>query len=443
MATRLYFRNQAITGVNPATAFDAAWENTTSALRRAMEKGSARGTDPTGTDTLSSTSGQDRLHRQYIGPPMAAGNVFDTSVTYKCYIQVFESAANDNCVSRLGLRIVDIQGVVQHTVLAVADYSTGSEWNPTTARSKAFADGDAGSGSYTTKDGDRLVLEIGHSDAAGTTISGSSKWSFAVGATGDLPENETDTSTTLVPWFETSLNIVFLQPEVFALTSGTEVNPGATSVSASITPTTDRDVFVVVTAYQASADFSIDSVSGCGLTWVRRYHSSDLRSDANSAHMAVFVGRGTPSTGTLTITYSTVIVSGAASWSVVEVANVSDYVQDKPASGSSTVASVTLDPATGDDSIVLLLVGESKAVTGPTVTPEDGYAELHDVNLADAGTHTVWLSHDNAAGNRDHGVTLSATSEWAALAVEIVSKVSKRATPRAVKAQAVHRASRW
>ena len=52
-------------------------------------------TSPAAGDTLrtisgfGSTAGQDRCHRQFVGPTatMAAGNVFDTSATYKAYAQ--------------------------------------------------------------------------------------------------------------------------------------------------------------------------------------------------------------------------------------------------------------------------------------------------------------------------------------------------------------------
>ena len=92
--------------------------------------------------------------------------------------------------------------VVRATPLAVADYSTATEWF-TSIRNKAFADGDAGTGSYTTVTGDRLVIEIGHNDTAGTSISGSSRFG-SIGTGGALPENETDAGATLVPWFDTS-----------------------------------------------------------------------------------------------------------------------------------------------------------------------------------------------------------------------------------------------
>jgi hypothetical protein len=51
-------------------------------------------------------------------------------------------------------------------------------------------------------------VEFGHRDAAGSTISGSSRWGSAATG-GDLPENETSISTTVRPWFESSLSVTF------------------------------------------------------------------------------------------------------------------------------------------------------------------------------------------------------------------------------------------
>ena len=91
---------------------------------------------------FGSTSGQDRCHRQFISPPMAAGNVFDTSVTYKAYAQALESSSGDNLRSRIGIRIVSRDGsTVRQTIKAIADYSSGSEWS-TSLRNKAFLDGE-------------------------------------------------------------------------------------------------------------------------------------------------------------------------------------------------------------------------------------------------------------------------------------------------------------
>lgn len=206
MATRMYFRENGTVPITPAV--DAGWESSASPFaRKPMFTTTDAGDTLTTVAGFTSTTAQDRCHRQFISLPMAAGIVFDTSVTYKCYVQVLEGASTDNVRSRLGMRILSRDGsTVRATPLAILDYSTAAEWG-TALRNKAFANGDLGVSSYTTVAGDRLVVEIGHNDVAGTTPEGRSRWGSAGSA--DLGENETSTSTTERPWFETSVTITF------------------------------------------------------------------------------------------------------------------------------------------------------------------------------------------------------------------------------------------
>lgn len=194
------------------------------------------------------TAGQVQIYGQWISRPMVAGIVFDTSVTYKAYFQVLESATNDNLFARCGIRILSRDGLtVRATVKAVADYSTITEFS-TTLRNKAFLDGDAGAApSYTTVAGDRIVFEFGAADSGGTSIQGSCRFGSTGAGIADLPENETDTTTTSRPWFETSLNITFETPTTetrYVLSDGvntsggdgtTNTNSGANRAFASVT----------------------------------------------------------------------------------------------------------------------------------------------------------------------------------------------------------------
>lgn len=209
-ATRFYLWEASSAQVSPAV--DADWESSAAPFeRRPMHPFPRGGDNLTTISGFNSTAGQDCCHRQFVGPPMRAGHVFDNSVTYKAYAQGLESNADDNTRSRIGIRIVSRDGsTVRHTIKAIADYSSGSEWN-TSLRSNAFLDGSAGTGSYTTVAGDRLIVEFGHSDASGASISVSSRWGSTT-SEGDLPENETSTSTTLRPWFECSLALTFEAP---------------------------------------------------------------------------------------------------------------------------------------------------------------------------------------------------------------------------------------
>lgn len=222
MATRFYLREN---GTAPVTvAVDAGWESSASPFAsKPMFTTTDAGDTLTNSTGFTSTAAQDRCHRQWISPPLAASLVFDTGVTYKAQMQCLESAANDNLTSRMGVRVVSEDGtVVRHTVLAIANYGSVTEW-ATAYTNRILANADAGTGSYTTVAGDRLVFEVGHRDATGTSISGSSRWGSA-GST-DLGENDTSTSATERPWFEMSLTTTFPTPQSLSMSGvGTATN---------------------------------------------------------------------------------------------------------------------------------------------------------------------------------------------------------------------------
>lgn len=211
MATRLYLSNgtahdvTTLWGVTPAFA---AWTETTNAVRRAMYP-DARQTALTDVAVTSAAAGNSVLHRQLVSLPMIAGLAFTTATTFKCQIMGFESAANDNIINRVRcVKIVSRDGTtIQSTQIALGNAASVVEWN-TTNRNLSFLTGQTGQ-NYTTVAGDRLVLEVGHKDSAGLSISGSLRWGAASDGTGDLGENETDTTNTLRPWFETSLTLTF------------------------------------------------------------------------------------------------------------------------------------------------------------------------------------------------------------------------------------------
>lgn len=207
MATRLYLTVDFLPS-SLAPTFDSNWQDN-SGTRRWMVPNTVPGNTLTTVSRSTVTPGNTVLHRQYVSPPMAAGNSFTTSTTYKCQIMGLESAANDNIINRV--RVVKIisadGGTVRSTQIAFGNAASVTEWN-TALRNLSFLTGQTGA-NYTTVAGDRLLLEVGHDDSGGSSISGSLRWGADSGGTGDLGENETDTTTTLRPWFETSLNVVW------------------------------------------------------------------------------------------------------------------------------------------------------------------------------------------------------------------------------------------
>src|SRR4051812_40138665 len=76
--TRFYLWEASAAPVSPAV--DAGWESSAAPFaRRPMHPFPGVGDTVKTISGFSSRAGQDRCHRQFIGPPMAAGQVFDTS----------------------------------------------------------------------------------------------------------------------------------------------------------------------------------------------------------------------------------------------------------------------------------------------------------------------------------------------------------------------------
>lgn len=201
MATRFYFPTTTASEINPA--FASGWTYTTEALRRKMVKTKGSSAITLGTQIGPWTSGQVALDRQYVSDPMPAG-IDWTGVTVKMQLMTREFVNTDNSKCRMVLKIVNSSGVVQQTLLSLNDYGSNLEYiNNATCRNHTWANGDVVAGTYVTSAGDRLVVEIGHTDApAGTTPEGACK--FGENAT-DLPENQTQTSNG-AGWLEVSVN---------------------------------------------------------------------------------------------------------------------------------------------------------------------------------------------------------------------------------------------
>jgi hypothetical protein len=212
MSSRLYFDESMPAEVNPP--FDAGWAAIGSAVRRMMVQSQRVGDAIANGAAIASTAGQNALHRQYVSPCMVAGNKFASGITSaKIQVMGFESAINDNIINRVrAARIVSRDGqTVQATMAAISSAPSVVEWN-TALRNLTFANGALGA-TYTTVDGDRIVLELGHKDSAGTTISGTMAFGSDPAGTGDLGENETDTTATLRAWFQID-NLAEGRPEI-------------------------------------------------------------------------------------------------------------------------------------------------------------------------------------------------------------------------------------
>lgn len=209
MATRLYLcEGPTIADITPAFA---AWQESASPAGRRLMTPSLLVDALTTTAYSTATPGQTRLHRQFISHPLAAGITFTSGVaTFTCQLQGLESSANDNIINRVRVvKVISRDGAtLRATLIALGNATSVVEWN-TALRNLTFLNATAATATYVTVAGDRLVLEVGHDDSAGASISGSSRFGASAVGTGDLAINETDTTTTLRPWFESSVNLTF------------------------------------------------------------------------------------------------------------------------------------------------------------------------------------------------------------------------------------------
>ena len=205
MGTRFYF--PASSGAVVTPTIDSAWNDYEDYVSRRLSQTKGTSTLAFGS-SIDWTSGSKALDRQYVSDKMQSGIEFSTSVTVKGQLVIKESGSNDNVGQiMLGIRVVSQDGgTVRRTLLAVAGYRAYNETD-TTGINRMIADGDAlaPSSSYTTVEGDRLCIELGYTDNAGTSIAAQGMW----GENGtDLPESESGTSG--VGWIEFSNTITFV-----------------------------------------------------------------------------------------------------------------------------------------------------------------------------------------------------------------------------------------
>ncbi len=211
MPTRLYFSDAQAAAVSPA--FAAGWEETDGAVWRKLLQAKEAGEALNLGTRLGWTAANDQADRGYVSDSMDAGNVFTTAVTAKMQLATREFALADNSTSRIQITIVSQDGTTHRVSLftIVSNRGPATEYiSNASLRNKAFIDGDALDSTglpYTTVAGDRLFVQIGHSDAAGSTPEAQARYGAPSG-TADHGENETET-TSLVPWVEFSNTITF------------------------------------------------------------------------------------------------------------------------------------------------------------------------------------------------------------------------------------------
>ena len=197
---KIYLPSTGAAAVSPA--FDAAWEETGDADRRAMVTTRINSAMTNKSITLA-LAAQDALFRQYVSDTLAAQTI---SGAVSIQVRATEALATADAIARLTLKVVSQDGTTERaTLLAFGDFGNGTEFDATTLTSNTFAFKDAVT-AYTCILGDRLSLELGCNHAAaavGVSIN------FGDDSSTDLTENDETETTANNPW------LLFYRPVTF------------------------------------------------------------------------------------------------------------------------------------------------------------------------------------------------------------------------------------
>jgi hypothetical protein len=214
VATRLYLAMNAVPDVSPAFNPDSAFGETNLASRQRFFRAKQAAGEALALGVRHGwTAASSQLDRQFVSDPLIAGIVFTTGVSVmQAQIAAREFAVSDNSRAFSALYVFSRDGGTKRVTLIAASSSASEYINNASLRNVTiwFGGAEVISASYTTVAGDRLVAEFGHLDSAGTTPEGQYRFGCPTG-TADHGVNQTET-TALVPWFESSVNLIFETP---------------------------------------------------------------------------------------------------------------------------------------------------------------------------------------------------------------------------------------
>ena len=145
---------------------------------------------------------QDLLFLQYISDTQAA-QTLEGPISIQ--MRTAEALVTADAICRMALKVVSEDGAtVRATLLAFADFGSGTEWN-TSLRNQIFAFQDQVT-SYTCILGDRLLLELGCNHAAAAV---SLSVSHGDDNANDLTENQETDTTALNPYLKFYKRVTF------------------------------------------------------------------------------------------------------------------------------------------------------------------------------------------------------------------------------------------
>jgi hypothetical protein len=201
VATRYYLQASVTGAVSPT--FSPAWTLTTSADRRTMLPAKVNNAIASKA-TTTTTAINDVLNRQFVGPPLQSGQTI--SGTVKGQLRGSESNADNDGVAAIRIFVADISGTVVQGTLLELTYPVLSGNEYTTSLVNRNTPISTSISSYTTQEGDRIVVEIGEHKYTGTVTARSVTQSFGDNSASDMSEDQTST-TANNPWVEFSTTL--------------------------------------------------------------------------------------------------------------------------------------------------------------------------------------------------------------------------------------------
>lgn len=345
---------------------------------------------PDGADHIAAG---DALHTQLISERMAAGVQFNNAQTIKMAMQCLEAHTNNNLFLQLFVAIVSSDGTTVRRTLR-SKVLDGTEL--ATTLTNRFHSTTQDGASYTTVDGDRILVEI---SVSGTPVATSQvqghnaslRWG-AGGAGGDLAENDTDTGTTLNPWIEFVPDVVWLIDG--ATVSATVINAGTAGLVVAGANVSDTQIFAGVVA---AAE---DSVTGAHVSATQTF-AGFLAQVVDGAHVSatqVFAGSAAVTVTGATIPSGSQVFAGASELGVAGA----------HVSGTQVFSGTVSSDVTG-------------AFVGPTATPTPG-----SIGIAVSGAHaasTQTFAGTVTAGGAISGAFVSSTQIFAGSIALAVSGV--------------------
>ena len=211
MATRFHFPSSGTAAVSPTTQTYTHG----SSVRRplSLSDDTAVATDPLNADGADHLVVGDTLFVQFVSEPLAA-QTFTSGDAFKFAFQCLEAHSNNNLNLQVWMGIVSGDGTsAVGTIRSKVEDTT--EVGPSLAN-RFHSSTLSGTVSCTT--GDRLVIELSLEGTPGPATGGVQGHNGSIrfggnGASGDLPENDTETGTTFNPWLEFATTITFYVPD--------------------------------------------------------------------------------------------------------------------------------------------------------------------------------------------------------------------------------------